>query len=389
MKSKRLPILGACGALCATALALGVPLAVAQAAHVQVPASRWRVVAKTPAAPLGVVVAPTATSAWALGWGAHPITNIIFPIGRHWNGHRWSSVHFPSGVKSSGMSCAGASSPTDVWAFTGAGSVSGQAPNNVSALRLRAGRWVIVKNFPGSYVTGCNVLGPANVWVFGGEVAGIGPPIGTWHFSGSRWRLFNTGSLVIFNASVVSAKDIWAAAAAGDGSCPCAPVVARWNGRSWREMKSIGAVLPKPTNTTGVGLDNIRAFSDRDVWVLASVVRNSALSFVVAHWNGRTWSRVKPGRPGYYLPTAVPDGHGGWWSVPYLPSMSVPYLLHRAGGRWLRFPIPVRLVFFFGAQSSFFGMTHVPHSGAMLVAGTQIHRRTITGVILAFGQLPA
>jgi hypothetical protein len=110
---------------------------------------------------------------------------------------------------------------------------------------------------------------------------------------------------------------------------------------------------------------------------------------VVVHWNGRTWSRVKPGSPGYYLPTAVSDGHGGWWSVPYLPSMSVPYLLHRMGGKWLRFPIPVRLVFFFGATSSFFGMTHVPHSGAMLVAGTQFNGRTYTGVILAFGRLPA
>src|SRR5215472_14033485 len=224
MNSKRLAILGACGALCATGLTLGVPLAVAQAAHVQAPASRWRVVARTPAS-LGVVVAPTATSAWALGWGAHPTGSIIFPVGRRWNGHRWSSVHFPSGVMNSGMSCAAAGSPTDVWAFSGAGAVNGEAPNAVSALRLRAGRWMIVKNFPGSYVSGCNVLGPTDVWVFGGAVAGLGPPIGTWHFNGSRWRLFNTGSLAIFNASVVSAKDIWATAA--DASkCPCEPVVA-------------------------------------------------------------------------------------------------------------------------------------------------------------------
>ncbi len=385
MGRRRTAILSACGALCAGALTLGAPSAVANS---QASGPHWRVLASTPGS-LGTVVAPTATSAWALGWGAHPPAGPIFAIGRHWNGRRWSQVRFPSGVNRSGMSCAGASSPTDVWAFSGAGASGGNPPSTVSALRLRAARWVVVKDFPGSYVTGCNVLGATNVWVFGGAVAGLGPAIGTWHLRGSRWTQIKTGNLVLFTASAVSAKDIWAAGADISHSPRNQPVVARWNGSSWREIRSIGAALPGPTSTTLVGLDDIKAMSARNVWVLATVVRGSAVSFVVVHWNGHNWSRVSPGSPGYYLPTAVSDGHGGWWSVPYLPNRPVRYLLHRAQGRWTRFALPVQLFFSPGSVSPTFGITHVPHSKAMLIVGTQIKPTGEAGVILAFGRLPA
>jgi hypothetical protein len=65
------------------------------------------------------------------------------------------------------------------------------------------------------------------------------------------------------------------------------------------------------------------------------------------------------------------------------------YLLNRAHRRWSRFALPVPLTVFFGAETSSFGITHVPLTGAMLVAGTQIQSGSRTGVILGFGKLPA
>ena len=382
---RRIITLTACGVLCGGSFLLGAPYTSAN-----VPAARphWRVVARAAGGSLGVVVAPRATSAWAFGWGAHPPAGRIFPIGRHWNGHRWSGVQFPSGVKNSGMSCAGASSQTNVWAFSGAGASGGNPPSTVSALRLRSAHWIVAKNFPGSYVTGCNVLSKTNVWVFGGAVAGLGRGIGTWHFSESSWRQFNTGNLVLFNASAVSATDIWAAAADVSNSSRIQPVIARWNGHSWREITSIRSALPKVTSTTTVGVDNIKALSASNVWVLATVFRQSTISYVVVHWNGHTWSRVRRGSPGYYLPTAVRDGSGGWWSPPYLPNNTVPYLLHRTHGSWARSSLPVRLTIFIGAIGSTFGISHVPHSHAMLVAGASMQSNTLTGVVLALGRLP-
>jgi hypothetical protein len=378
-------VLAACGALCASALSLGVPSATASP---RASGPQWRIVARTPSW-MTVAIAPTTTSAWAFGWGAHEPDGPIFPIGRHWNGHRWSSVQFPSGVRDSGMSCAGASSPTNVWAFSGAGASGGNPPSTVSGLRLRAsGRWVIAKNFPISYVTGCNVLSPTDVWAFGGEVAGLGFGIGTWHFHGSTWTLMNTGKLVLFNASAVSAGDIWAVGADVTHLTP-QPVMGRWDGHAWHEVRSIAAALPQQTQSTRVGLEAVNALSRHDVWVLASMARGCCITrFLVVHWNGHKWSRVRPGSPGYYLPTAVSDGHGGWWSTPYLTSLTVRYLLHRAHGRWSRFALPVPLSLFPGISPGG-GIVHVPHSSAMLLAGSQIHARGVSGVILAFGKLPA
>src|SRR5215510_7610078 len=95
---RNMVILAASGVMCVSALTLGAPSAAANS-HATTP--HWRVLARTPGS-LGAVVAPTATSAWAFGWGARPPTGPIFPIGRHWNGHTWSRVQFPAGVKNSG-----------------------------------------------------------------------------------------------------------------------------------------------------------------------------------------------------------------------------------------------------------------------------------------------
>jgi hypothetical protein len=379
-----LVILAASGALCAGALTTA-PAAGAKPPELP---TKWRVVAHAPNS-LAAAVAPTASSAWAFGWGAKQPTGPIFPVTQHWNGHRWASVKLPSGVKDSGMSCAGASSPDNVWAFSGAGAVNANPPDSVSALRLNRGHWTVVHNFPhSSFVTGCNVISPGNVWAFGGAVAGLGPPIGTWHFNGSGWREFNTGKWVLFNASVVSPSDIWATAG---NVLSFQPGIERWNGRSWRLSTSIDSVLPKDTKTRHVGLDDVNAISSSDVWVLATVVRGSGLhakfSFLVVHWDGRKWSRVKPGSAGYYLPTAVPDGHGSWWSPPYVPSGQVTYLLHRTNGRWVKFSLPVRLEVFFGSEIATFAIINVPHTSAMLVAGTQLLSHGTQGVVLAFGRL--
>jgi hypothetical protein len=155
------------------------------------------------------------------------------------------------------MTCAGASSPGNVWAFSGANGVEGNLPGTVSALRLLNGRWTFVRDFPGNYVSGCNVIGPGNVWVFGGG-ARIGPAIGTWHLAGSRWTELNTGKIVLINGSVVGPSDIWATAT---NTRTGAPVIERWNGHSWRPAGSITSVLPKLTKTTQVGLQAVNALS--------------------------------------------------------------------------------------------------------------------------------
>jgi hypothetical protein len=101
-------------------------------------------------------------------------------------------------------------------------------------------------------------------------------------------------------------------------------------------------------------------------------------------FGGREWGRVKPGSPGYYLPTAVSDGHGGWWSQPYADSALTRYLLHRVGGRWLRSALPIALVDPIGGLP-YYEIIRVPHSDTMLVAGSPLSGPE--GVVLALGRL--
>jgi hypothetical protein len=191
---------------------------------------------------------------------------------------------------------------------------------------------------------------------------------------------------VIIDASVVSAGDLWAAAADASTIRP-KPVLARWNGTSWTEDNSIGAVLPTPTRTRGVSIAAIRAFSDRDVWVQAWLSTSQSLSALVVHWNGSRWRRVGPSSPGYYLPTAVPDGHGGWWSAPFAASRLTSYLLHEVNGRWTRFRLPTPQPLLAALVS----IAHVPHSRAMLATGQYrlLGRTSPIAVVLAFGALPS
>jgi len=375
----RILILTAVAAVTAATAGLAAPLPAI--AGTPSAAAQWHVVAQTPGF-LDAIVTPTPISAWALGWIGRS-NGTIAPVARQWNGKSWTSVTLPSGVKDSGMACAGASAPDNVWSFFGAGASLGNPPATAGALRRQNGQWVVKQTFPGSYVTGCNVLSGTDVWVFGGLVAGLGPGVGTWHLTSSGWAMLNTGNLVLIHASVVSPSDIWAAGADVTSVTPV-PVLGRWNGTAWTEDRSIDAVLPKPTSKVGVGIDAINALSGSNVWVDAfTETQANVVSFMVVHWDGSTWSRVRATAFGFHLPDAVSDGHGGWWAPPFVENPSAPYLLHGIDGRWTRFPLPIQE----GASvvPDNFVLAHVPQSAAMFAVGESKQG----GVVLARGTLPS
>ena len=338
-------------------------------------AGRWHVVAELPRGIFNTVIAPGRASAWGFGGAVY----------RHWNGHRWSASRPVTSRKNSYVVCAAASSVSDVWAFTQAGGGMGNPPSSASALRLRNGRWVGDKVWTapaGTYITGCNVLSPDDVWAFGGAIAGLGPAIGTWHRTRSGWTQLNTGHLVLFDASVVSPRDLWAAGVEFSAGGAFQPALGRWNGTRWTQDRSILTALPKNTRHSEVVTNAVNAISDRDVWVQAFIIGEAGVTGVaVVHWDGTRWSRVKPGSMGYYLPTAVPDGHGGWWSAPYNTRNSpvTRYLLHEQGARWTRSPLPGPL------YTYPLSLAHVPHSQAALAAGS--YQQT-PGTVLAYGTLP-
>lgn len=118
-------------------------------------------------------------------------------------------------------------------------------------------------------------------------------------------------------ASVISPGNIWATGWDGIEG-----LLAHWDGHSWKADPSLLAALPKPSSTVQVQVRMVNAIRSSDLWVEAVVTRAGKRGAVhsapqVVHWNGRTWSAVTRSQFGYYLPVAVRDGRGGWWSTGY------------------------------------------------------------------------
>jgi hypothetical protein len=349
--------------------------------------AHWRIVAREDSA-LSTIVAPAVGSAWALGEKGLP--GSALPAGVRWNGHRWSPVSFPKTVKS-GIACAASTSPGDVWAFAGS-SLFGDNAGYAGALRLSGGKWIVKKSLvPPGIVSGCTVLSATNAWVYG--LAHVARGVGTWRLKGSTWRLTKTGSFELISASEVSARDIWALAADRVGNND---VVAHWNGRSWRSDAAFAAALPAQSATLTWDVSAINAVGAGNVWVAGQILReNSQDNFVaspyVLHLANGKWRKVARSNQGYYLPGAVSDGHGGWWSqgtgleFGFGTPSAKPYLLHDSGGRWHRVTIAAPK----GYTMQIMAVAHVPRSRAMLAVASLFNGKpALHSVVLAYGQLP-
>jgi hypothetical protein len=326
-----------------TALAQAHPAAARPAdAGQPAAAAAWRVVTSTRSAFLSALVAPSRRSIWALGTGTvsgQPQKGS--PFGRHWNGRTWSRVSFPRAIASTGIGCAAESSATNVWAFAGTSS-GGTGARAAGALRLVNGHWKLVKRFAPGIVTGCLVLDPTDVWVFGN--ANVAPGTGTWHLHGRTWTHLPTPALLLGDASAISKNDIW-----GEGeSAALGAAVARWNGHSWVRNRQLAKALPSPGPNRVLFSDGITAISDRSVWLRVLDIRftgpTEVDSYLVVHWDGRAWHHIGPANPGYYLPGAVRGGDGTRWS--FLPADHFSPLpsgvRHLVGGRWVKVPVRIR-----------------------------------------------
>lgn len=297
---------------------------------------RWHIVGTT-SGYLNTLVAPGPSTQWAFGVHTSTLNKPTAPVVLRHVGTRWIQAAVPAAPKGA-VVCAGASSPANIWAFEGM-MFGPYGANNTAALQLRAGRWVLRHRFgTGLFVTGCNVLSATNVWVFGST--GSGPAVGTWHLHGTAWtHMTSYPARYLGQASVISARNIWATGWDGlEG------VLAHWNGSAWKTDRSLLKALPKQTSTVHVQVRAVTAISSASLWVEAIVSAQGKEQPVVRHWNGTRWSRVGPSAFGYYLPDAVPDGHGGWWSTGYagegilFPSMR--YVLHGTHGHWTKIALP-------------------------------------------------
>ena len=194
-------------------LALGGVTAAAAAAS---PSPSWHIVKSVHSGVNGDFTAVVATGK-ATGWAFDGTSG---PTAWQRNGSTWTEVKFP-GKSGEMVVAAGATSPSDVWAFTDVGAGS-------RVLRWTGHRWSVVTTFP-EPIGGAAVLGANDVWVFGQP--GIIEQLGAWHYNGHTWSRVarNLGG-----GSALAANNVWAFAGTN---------VDHWNGRTWAGT-SVKSLLP-------------------------------------------------------------------------------------------------------------------------------------------------
>jgi hypothetical protein len=206
---------------------------------------------------------------WAFG-GTNP-GGQSSPVAMFLAGRTWHESPLPGGLTNF-ISTASAPKPNDIWAISEYGGY---------VLHWNGRRWSLAKSWSQSgQLTGVVAISSRNVWVFGTSPGGD-RTIGTWHFNGRAWKpVVSAAGRDIYRASAVSAHDIWAIAAG-----PKVDSIERFGYRGWRHVRT-GRML------VGARWHDILAESEDDVWILGTAAsRQGTGRLVLAHWNGRYWTR--------------------------------------------------------------------------------------------------
>jgi hypothetical protein len=106
----------------------------------------------------------------------------------------WKKVAFPG--HNGYVNAAAASSPSNVWAAFRSTTGGSQVD------RWNGRKWAVVKSFPGE-VTKLSVLGPNDVWAFGGASGSEG----VFHFNGRSWAKVAS---TLQGGSATSDRNVWA-----------------------------------------------------------------------------------------------------------------------------------------------------------------------------------
>jgi hypothetical protein len=264
-------------------------------------------------------------------------------------GTTWTKVPFPS-KSNEEVLAAGASSASNVWAFTNGG--FGGASR---ALHWNGRTWSVAGTLPkaaGATV----VISPSDVWAFGAPYQPFSA-LGAWHYNGHAWTRVTSGN-GLGGGSAISSSDVWAY----DGTD-----VANWNGHTWSRT-NVAKLLPAKNDMNEPAVTAIDAVSRNNVYAIgAGNYSDGGGPTVVLHYNGHTWTRVAQDNTGtgFQVQQGVSsDGHGGLWiSAPGFYG-NVSAVLHYSAGHLTNtsFPVPA-------AKIDVLCLAQVPGTNEILAGG--------------------
>jgi hypothetical protein len=333
------------------------------------PAPGWHIVKSVKTGITGGFTAVVATGK-ATGWGFDGRSGTP-PTAWRQAGKTWQKVAFP-GTASERVIAAGASSPSDVWAFT----VGFHGGSRV--LRWNGVRWSVVKTFAAP-IAGASVAARGDVWVFGYPQLPFTPMLGAWHYDGRTWT---RTAKDIEGGSALSATDVWGFSGTA---------VDHWNGHKWTST-SVKSLLPARLSSglNDPGVTGILALSPASVYAIGNGNRqDEGGPTVVLHYNGHTWAKVASGNFGFGTTfdgtsqQVSPDGSGGCW-LPMPGVLGAPsYLVHYADGKLIPAVLPVA-----ARKIKVESVARIPGTTSQLAGGfTFVNGPTFTNVVAVLLQL--
>jgi hypothetical protein len=331
-------------ALIGAGMASVVSLGTAPAANAATQPTRstdWHVVDTITTSPshpsiLGAIVSTGTTSGYVFKWAPRP----SYPAAYERIGTTtWKQVPFP-GESGERVVTAGATSPTDVWAF------SALANTGSRVFELVKGKWTVVKTFS-LPIDSATVLSSKDVWVFGTADDSGTARLGVYHYNGHTWtRVSGT----LGDGYAVSDHDVWASTGG---------IVENYNGHKWTAT-SLARLLPKDKNAKLV--DGVMAVSAKDVYVLESdFIGHETATIYVLHYDGRQWSKVAENY-GFGTGSLSPDGKGGFYFTAVQHDGGDLALLHYYDGK-----LAVVAPFTGISSTQALYVTHIPGTTQQLV----------------------
>lgn len=346
------PLRHAVAGAASSALALTGAVHAASAPHpATTTTSWWRVTSTFGAlhgqADLTSISAPSARDAWTTGFTVQPSAFGVSAMIRHWTGKTWQAVALPASLARTWNGDApilaqiGASSPTNVWVFSGIG--NGPA----RYLRLNGEQWTIGalpggrgNGGPAVLITAAKVFSPTDVWAFGRTETfgpqGTSSPYAA-HFNGKSWTTLPVpGHGAITAVSAISPDYMWAVVGSVTAqriSPGATPAVLQWTARSgWRPMP-VQPKLPR-----GAQLSSVLGARGGKLWV-GGEAENSlhGTTPLAAMWNGSAWTVTELPVPASWSRWGLADlaaNGNGIWGVLAAENVAGHQLWHLTGTKW-------------------------------------------------------
>jgi len=263
---------------------------------------------------IDTVVATGQTSGWAF-----PLDSSV--AYERTGNTAWKRVGMPE--KGGSVNVAEATSPSDVWAAY-------HTATGTHLDRWNGTKWTTLKSFPGQ-VTALTVLGPNDVWAFGGLINSTSRlPQGVFHFNGHGWTEVTSA---FQSGYAVSDRSVWAVTGT---------TIEHFNGSRW-SAASVAGLFPAPTpaETTKPELTGIVALAANDVYATGNGPLGAHIANgVILHYNGHAWSRAA--RAGFISAVGqqfASDDRGGLWlSAENVEGPSL--LFHYSAGKVTQVTLP-------------------------------------------------